>query len=154
MNGHNNLARMVLPSSPVRLNGSTLNFAPSISPTPSSELGPSSGALFCEPPVIRSVFSGTESLGTKSGSTEVSSSGGALSAPTLGISFAMVELVLVRWGPVAFDCWISLHDGVLSCWRSSAKLRGRVVDSGLNAAEEGLARREAIRNRVMLRFVE
>lgn len=47
------------------------------------------------PPVIRSVFSGTESLGTKWGSTEVMSSGGALSAPTLGISLAMVELVLV-----------------------------------------------------------
>lgn len=161
MNGHNNLARMVLPSSPVRRNGSALNSAPSISPTPSSALGPPpppppppSGAPFCEPPVIRSVFSGTESLGAKSGSTELSSSGGALSAPTLGISFAMVELVLVRCGPVALDCWVSRHEGVLSCWRSLARLRGREVESGRNAVEEGRARREAIRSRVMLWFVE
>jgi len=56
---------------------------------------PSSGPPFCVPPVIRSVLSGTESLGMKSGSTEVSNSGGALSAPTLGISFAMVEFVFV-----------------------------------------------------------
>lgn len=94
-NGHNNLARMVLPSSPVRLKGSTLNFAPSISPTSSSAFVPLSGPPFCVPPVIRSVFSGTESLGVKVGSTEVRSSGGALSAPTLGISLAMVEFVFV-----------------------------------------------------------
>lgn len=86
---------MVLPSSPVRRIGSTLNSAPSISPTPSSALTPASGPPFCVPPVILSVFSGTESFGVKSGSTEVMSSGGALSAPTLGISFAMVELVFV-----------------------------------------------------------
>ena len=79
----------------MRLIGSTLNFAPSISPTSRSALGPSFGPPDCVPPVILSVFSGTESLGVKVGSTEVSSSGGALSAPTLGISLDMVEFVFV-----------------------------------------------------------
>ena len=148
-NGHNNLARMVFPSSPVRLNGSTLNFAPSISPTSSSVLAPPSGAPFCVPPVIRSVFSGTESLGTKSRSTEVRSSGGALSAPTLGISLEMVEFVFVMWGPVGLDFCVSRHEAVFSCCLESARRRGREVERGRTAVVEGLTRREAIRRRAI-----
>lgn len=49
MNGHNNLARIVLASSPVRLSGSTLNLAPSISPTPSSLLVINSGGAAASP---------------------------------------------------------------------------------------------------------
>ena len=93
--GHNNLARMVFASSPVLLKGSTLKLAPSISPTPRSVLTPLSGDAFCVLPVIRSVFSGTESFGVKSGSTEVSISGGGLSLPRDGNSLEIVELVLV-----------------------------------------------------------
>lgn len=151
-NGHNNLARMVLLSSPVRGNGSTLNFAPSISPTSSSAFAPSDGPPGCVPPVMRSVFSGIESLGTKPGSTDVSSSGGALSAPTLGISLAMVELVLVMWGPAGLDCWVSRHEAVLSCWRVSARRRGMEVERGRNAVEVGRARREARRRSVIVWF--
>lgn len=133
-NGHNNLARIVLPSSPLRRIGSTLNLAPSISPTSSSALGPSSGAALCVPPVIRSVFSGTESLGAKFGSTEVRSSGGALSAPTLGISLAIVELVFVMWGPVGLDFCSSRHSEAVSFERGFGKVRGTEVDRGLNAS--------------------
>lgn len=121
--GHNNLARVVFPSSPVRRNGSTLNSAPSISPTASSEFFEPdgfSGLVSCVPPVIFSVFSGTASFGTKSGSTDERSSGGALSAPTLGISLAMVESVFVRCGPNGLFFWISRWAGVVSCSRSLA----------------------------------
>ncbi len=53
-------------SSPKRLLGSTLNDAPSISPTSNSLSGPESEAEtgICVPPVICWAFSGTESLGT------------------------------------------------------------------------------------------
>ena len=88
-------ARMVFASSPVRRRGSTRKLPPSISPTLSSTLGPDSGTGFCVPPVMVSVFSGFESLGMKFASTLVMSSGGGPSEPRLGISFAMVELVLV-----------------------------------------------------------
>ena len=84
-NGHNNLARVVFTSSPVLRMGSTLKLPPSISPTASSAfglveglaslaswvpptassaLGPDIGFTSCVPPVMRFVFSGTESLGT------------------------------------------------------------------------------------------
>ncbi len=121
--GHNNLARIVFPSSPVLRNGSTLISDSSISPTSSSagfEPVVLSDFLSCVPPVIFSVFSGTESLGTKSGSTDERSSGGALSAPTLGISLAMVEFVFVRCGPNGLFFCISRWAGVVSCSRSLA----------------------------------
>jgi hypothetical protein len=54
---------------------------------------------------MRSVFSGTESLGVKPPLTLVSSSGGGASLPTEGISFAMVEVVLVKWGLRGFSIW-------------------------------------------------
>lgn len=57
------------------------------------------------PPVMRSVFSGTASLGVKALSVAESSSGGAASLPTLGISFAIVLVVLVRWGLYGLACW-------------------------------------------------
>jgi len=98
MNGHNNLARIVLGSSPVLRIGSTLNLAPSISPTPSSLFAPltSWSLLPCVPPVMRLVFSGTESLGVNLLSALVINSGGAASSPIEGISLAIVEVVLVR----------------------------------------------------------
>ena len=86
---------MVLASSPVRRRGSTRNVPPSISPTWRSALGPLSGAGFCVPPVMRSVFSGFESFGVYSGSTLVIISGGGESLPMLGISLEMVELLFV-----------------------------------------------------------
>lgn len=92
---HNNRARRVFMSSPKRRLGSTLKEAPSISPTSSSLFGPESGAGFCVPPVILSVFSGTESLGTYFPSADEIISGGGFSLPTFGISFASVEVVLV-----------------------------------------------------------
>ena len=52
----------------------------------------------CVPPVMRSVFSGTESLGVKVLSVAERSSGGAESLPAVGISFAIVLVVLVRCG--------------------------------------------------------
>ena len=73
-----------------------MNWAPSISPTPRSEFAPLSGAPFCVLPVIRSVFSGTESFGVNSGSTEAIISGDDLSAPTDGISLEIVDVVLVK----------------------------------------------------------
>lgn len=96
------------------------------------------------PPVILSVFSGTESLGTKSGSTEVRSSGGALSAPTLGISFAIVELVLVMWGPSGFDFCDSLQSAAPSLEWGFGKVRGIEVEMGLEAlGKSGRAERKA-----------
>ena len=80
------------------------------------------------PPVIFSVFSGSASLGIKSGSTDESSSGGAWSAPTLGISFEIVEVVFVMWGFVAFDFWISRHAGCVSCSRSFGSAKHRRVE--------------------------
>lgn len=95
MNGHSNLALMVVKSSPVRRRGATLNVIPSISPTPNSEELTLFGSPGCVPPVIFSVFSGIRSLGTYFESTELIKSGGGLSAPTEGISLSMVELVFV-----------------------------------------------------------
>ena len=96
---------MVLASSPVRRRGSTLKEPPSISPTLSSVFAPFLGLGACVPPVIFLVFSGLESLGTKLGSTLVMSSGGGESAPTSGISLAMVEVVLVMCGTSGFCVW-------------------------------------------------
>src|SRR5271154_5233520 len=101
-NEHNNLALMVVESSPVRRSGSILNFAPSISPTPRSALLTLLGSPGCVPPVILSVFSSTSYFGTYSGSTEMSS-GGALSAPTDGTSFFVVDVVFVKCGLAGFD---------------------------------------------------
>jgi len=102
-NEHNSLALMVVESSPVRRSGSILNLAPSISPTPRSALLTLLGLPGCVPPVILSVFSGTSSFGTYSGSTEEMSSGGALSAPTEGTLFFIVEVVFVKCGLSGFD---------------------------------------------------
>jgi hypothetical protein len=100
--GHNNLARVVFASSPVLRIGSTLKEPPSISPTLSSpSTGPS--GFFCVLPVMRSVFSGIESFGVYSPSTEDISSGGTLSLPTLGISLAIVEVVFVMCGFKGFS---------------------------------------------------
>lgn len=111
---------MVFTSSPVRLRGSTRKEPPSISPTPRSRFVWAAAELLsstdsCVPPVIRSVFSGLASLGTKAGSTEVSSSGGGLSAPMLGISLAMVELLLVMCGFRGFSFWIFSCSPALAC---------------------------------------
>jgi len=92
---HNNRARRVLRSSPDRRLGSTLNEAPSNSPTSSSFFDLAAEPELCVPPVSLSVFSGTESVGTKFASTLEIISGGGLSLPILGISFAIVEVVFV-----------------------------------------------------------
>lgn len=115
------LARVVFTSSPVRRRGSTLKVPPSISPTPKSTFGPEDGSGFWEPPVIFSVFSGTESLGTKSFLTLVRSSGGAASWPMLGISFEMVEFVLVMCGLRGFSFMYRRYSSAVSLPRS---LRG------------------------------
>jgi len=104
--------------------GSTRKVPPSISPTLRSEFTPDSGSPCWVPPVMRSVFSGTESFGSNSGSTLVSISGGAASLPTLGISLAMVELVLVMWGFNGFSIWALRHVSTLSWIRS---LAGRIT---------------------------
>jgi hypothetical protein len=93
---HKSLALVVLVSSPVLLKGSTRKELSSSSPTSRSALTPDSGLPSWVPPVILSVFSGTESLAANLGSTLVINSGGALSLPILGISLAMVEVVLVK----------------------------------------------------------
>lgn len=123
---------MVFASSPVRLNGSTRNVPPSISPTSRSALGPLSGAGFCVPPTILSVFSGLLSLGMKAGSTLVMSSGGGPSSPMEGISLAMVLLVLVMWGFKGLDFMMRLYSGAVSFWRSVSGTAWRevVVENG------------------------
>lgn len=123
---------MVLISSPVRRSGSTLNLPPSISPTSSSALAPDLGAGSCVPPVIFSVFSGFESLGTNFPSTLVIISGGGASSPMLGISLEIVELVLVMCGLRGFSIWNLRYSGAVSLPRS---LKGTanldcVVDNG------------------------
>lgn len=120
---------MVAASSPLRRRGSTLNWAPSISPTPRSEYVPLSGAPVRVPPAIRSAFSGTGSLGVKLGSTDAIISGGGLSAPTDGISLAMVEVVFVKWGPSGFEVCASRCPSTLEWIRSwwSAQ-RGKLAE--------------------------
>lgn len=94
---------------------------------------------------MRSVFSGTESLGTKSGSTEEISSGGAFCAPTEGISFEIVELVFVMCGLSGFEDWILRCSAVPSwAWAFPGPARRRdVVDIGRANAIEDLADRSA-----------
>lgn len=106
-NGHNSLARIVFASSPVRRRGSTLNLAPSISPTPNSLFEPltSLSLLPCVPPVMRSVFFGTPSFGVNLESTLVMSSGGGASLPTDGISLTIVDVVFVMCGFNGLDFW-------------------------------------------------
>lgn len=128
-NRHSNLARMVFASSPVRRSGSTLKLAPWISPTSRSAFAPESGAAFCVPPVMRSVFSGTESLGVKSSETDDNSSGGGELAPTLGISFATVEFVFVMCGLSGFSIWCFLNSSAVSlCLSLTLSVLKRAVE--------------------------
>ena len=120
----------MLTSSPVRRSGSTLNLAPSSSPTPSSLFEPLASLPDCVPPVIRSVFSGTASLGTKLGSADDSISGGGACLPMLGISLAMVETVFVRWGFRGFSTRFLRHSTVVLLPRSLMLRRGMKVEKG------------------------
>ena len=120
----------MLTSSPVRRSGSTLNLAPSSSPTPSSLFEPLVSLPDCVPPVIRSVFSGTASLGTKLGSADDSISGSGACLPTPGIPLAMAEIMFVRWGFRGFSACFLRHSVVVSLPRSLMLRRGMNVEKG------------------------
>jgi hypothetical protein len=64
---------------------------------------------------MRSVFSGLESFGVYSGSTDEIRSRGGFLDPTFGISFAMVEFVLVMCGFKGFSIWYLRCSGFVSC---------------------------------------
>lgn len=119
-NKHNNLARIVLISSPVRLRGSILILAPSISPTSNSEFGTPS-ALPCPDLADVSVESFVSESVFVSDSTAESRSGGALLAPTLGKSLVIVDSLLETTGFSGFDCCLARHSFVSSQCGLSAK---------------------------------
>lgn len=91
---------------------------PSSSPTAKSGRLTLAGSADCVPPVILSVFSGTRSLGTYLGSTELSMSGGGLSFPRDGMSLLKVELVFVMCGLSGFSFWYLRCSSALGWTRS------------------------------------
>ena len=141
MGGHIQRSRafIVASSSPVLLNGSTRNDAPSNSPTPSSCPCPS--AIFPDfwvPPVICSVFPSTESCGLTAPPAAEISSGGGESSPTLGIWLMIVEVVFVRCGFRGFSCCRFRYVSVVSWPRSLRSLSGRADRE--NGRERGIER--------------
>jgi len=85
------------------------------------------------------MFSGFESFGVQSGSTDEMRSGGG---------FSIVELVLVICGFKGFSVWNLRCSGVVSCPLAFPGLANRrtVVDRGLEKTIEGRMEQTASRN--------